>query len=174
MRRLLTLRDRQRDLTMDYINALRKHIGHDPIILVGAATFIFDKDQRLLLLKRSDNGCWGIPGGAMELGESLEDTARRETKEETQLDVGEMTLFNVFSGADMYYQYPNGDQVYNVTAVYITDDAKGSIKVDGNEHTTCQYFDLPEIPEPISPPIRKILKLFIDQIGEEQNQNNAG
>ncbi|MBC7083782.1 MAG: NUDIX domain-containing protein [Firmicutes bacterium] len=32
-----------------------------------------------MLLRRKDNGCWGLPGGAMELGESLEETARRET-----------------------------------------------------------------------------------------------
>ena len=64
---------------MGYIEELRKLIGNYPIILVGAAALILDQQDRLLLLRRTDNGCWGIPGGAMEPGESLADTVKRET-----------------------------------------------------------------------------------------------
>lgn len=158
---------------MDYIGSLRKHIGHAPIILVGAGALVLDKQKRLLLLQRSDNGCWGIPGGAMELGESLEETARRETWEETHLEIGKMTLFNIFSGADLFYEYPNGDQVYNVTAIYITEDAEGSIQVHPSEHTTYRYIALDELPEPISPPIGKILKQFIQHMGSKLINNGT-
>ena len=50
--------------------------------MVGAALLVLNRDNQLLMIKRTDNGCWGIPGGAMELGEELEYTVRRETKEE--------------------------------------------------------------------------------------------
>jgi hypothetical protein len=47
---------------MDYIQSLRQHIGHAPILMVGAAVLIVDKQNRLLLMKSSDSGCWGSHG----------------------------------------------------------------------------------------------------------------
>jgi 8-oxo-dGTP pyrophosphatase MutT (NUDIX family) len=146
---------------MAYIEELRQHLGQRPILLVGAAVLITDQHQRLLLLKRSDNGCWGIPGGAMELGESLETTVRRETGEETGLVIGHLKLYHVYSGPELFYEYPNGDQVYNVTVVYETNDFWGEIQIRETEHTTYNFFDLHQIPQPISPPIKMILQQFI-------------
>ena len=62
----------------DYILSLRKLIGTRPILMCGANVFILDSQKRLLLQKRNDNGCWGLPGGALELGEDLETTAHRK------------------------------------------------------------------------------------------------
>ena len=96
---------------MDYILQLRQYIGHRPILMVGAAVLILDERNRLLLMKRCDIRRWGIPGGAMELGEIVENAARREALEETGLEIGEMSLFGVFSGPELYYKYPSGDEV---------------------------------------------------------------
>jgi len=98
---------------MEYIQQLCQHIGHAPILMVGAAILIVDEQNRLLLMKRSDNRCWGLPGGATEPGEVVEMAAKREACEETGLQVGEMSLFGIFSGPELYYKYPNGDEVYN-------------------------------------------------------------
>ena len=57
---------------MDYIREMRGLIGHRPLIMVGAAALMLDSQERLLLLRRADNDCWGLPGGAMEPGESLD------------------------------------------------------------------------------------------------------
>jgi 8-oxo-dGTP pyrophosphatase MutT (NUDIX family) len=100
---------------MDYILQLREFIGHRPILMVGAAILVIDDQNRLLLMKRSDSGCWGLPGGAVEPGEVVEDAAKRETFEETNLVIEDMSLFGVFSGMELYYKYPNGDEVYNLT-----------------------------------------------------------
>ena len=115
---------------MDYLINLRKLIGHRPILMVGAAILVVDEEQHLLLLKRSDSGCWGLPGGATEPGERVESAAKRETLEETGLEVDEMSLFGVFSGPELYYQYPNGDEVYNVTIVYITREWNGKVTLN--------------------------------------------
>jgi ADP-ribose pyrophosphatase YjhB (NUDIX family) len=88
---------------MDYILQLRQHIGHRPILLVGAAVLILDKQDHLLMMKRSDNGCWGLPGGATEPGEVIENAAKRETWEETSLEIKEMSLFGVFSGPELLF-----------------------------------------------------------------------
>lgn len=57
---------------MSYIKEMRKYIGHAPMISAGATVVVL-KDNKILLNLRSDTGTWGIPGGAMELGETLEE-----------------------------------------------------------------------------------------------------
>ena len=144
---------------MEYIQQLRQHIGHAPILMVGAAVLILDEQKRLLLMKRSDSGYWGIPGGAVEPGEVVEEAARRETLEETNLRVSEMSLFGVFSGPELYYKYPNGDEVYNVTIVYLSHDVSGEIQLN-HEHSEWRWFARADIPENISPPIRPVIEKF--------------
>jgi 8-oxo-dGTP pyrophosphatase MutT (NUDIX family) len=156
---------------MDYILQLRQFIGHRPILMVGAAILVVD-DNCLLLMKRSDSGCWGPPGGAVEPGEHVEAAAKRETREETGLEIGEMSLFGVFSGPELYYKYPNGDEVYNVTIVYISHDFKSGPNGHGSgnprqtqvqindEHTEFRWFAVDEIPENISPPIIPVIEKF--------------
>jgi 8-oxo-dGTP pyrophosphatase MutT (NUDIX family) len=145
---------------MNYIQELRQLVGTRPLIMVGAAVLVLNSEDELLMLRRTDNACWGIPGGALEPGERLEETARRETREETGLVVGEMQLFNVFSGPDLYYRYPNGAEVHNVTAVYLTRDVHGAACLDLSEHSEIGYFPLEKLPEPVSPPILTILTSF--------------
>lgn len=63
---------------MGYIADLREAIGTRPIILVGAAVIVRNDKGQILLQKRSDTRDWGTIGGALELGEALEDAAARE------------------------------------------------------------------------------------------------
>lgn len=148
---------------MAYIQDLRKFVGHQPIIGVGAAVLITDSRRRLLMGFRTDNHFWGIPGGTMEPGETLEETARREVKEETGLDLGEIALFNVFSGPGLFYTYPNGDQIYNVSIVYQTDQFQGNL-VDDGEHSKFQFFARNEITiESVSPPVRPVIEAWLSE-----------
>jgi 8-oxo-dGTP pyrophosphatase MutT (NUDIX family) len=144
---------------MDYILQLRQYIGHRPILLVGAAVLVLDEQNRLLMMKRSDIERWGIPGGSMEPGEVVEEAAKREAFEETNLEIGEMSLFGVFSGPELYYKYPNGDEVYNVSIVYVSRDWDGEIKLN-REHTEWKWFAASDIPEDISPPIKPVVEQF--------------
>jgi len=148
---------------MDYIRQLRKYIGHRPVLLVGATTLVVDERNRLLLVKRADNGCWGTPGGSLEPGEEVEFAAQRETLEETNLTVGEMTLFGVFSGPELFYKYPNGDEVFNVIIAYLSRDWCGDIKLN-DEHTEWHWFAPNEIPDDLSPPIKPVIEKFKDTL----------
>jgi len=145
---------------MEYIQSLRQHIGHAPILVVGAAVLIADDENRLLLMKRSDSGCWGPPGGLVEPGEVVEEAAKRETLEETGLHVRSMDFFGVFSGPELYYKYPNGDEVYNVTIVYLSRDVTGKISLN-HEHTEWRWFAPADIPDDLSPPIKPVIEEFI-------------
>ena len=145
----------------DYILELRNYVGHRPLILVGAAVLVFNQKDELLLGLRPDNHCWGIPGGGMEPGELLEETARRESREETGLEVGALDLFGVFSGPTLFYEYPNGDQVYNVTVVYQTHDFQGHLLDCSAEVDEQRFFALDQLPENLSPPIRPVLEQLL-------------
>jgi 8-oxo-dGTP pyrophosphatase MutT (NUDIX family) len=146
---------------MSYIQELRKCVGNRPLIMVGAAVLVMDQEDRLLLLLRTDNGLWGLPGGAMEPGERLEETAKRETKEETGLDVEQLILFDVFSGPELFYRYPNGAEVYNVTVVYQTNRVRGNLELCPEEHITYQYFNIEHLPKEVSPPIKPVLEELV-------------
>jgi 8-oxo-dGTP pyrophosphatase MutT (NUDIX family) len=146
---------------MNYIEDLRAKVGHMPLILVGAAVLILNHHGELLMLLRTDNGSWGVPGGMMEPGEKAEETARRETFEETGLQLGKLTFFGVFSGPEYYYRYPNGDEVYNVSIIYLASETHGDISIDPAEHSRMAYFPLNALPEVISPAIKPVLEIFI-------------
>ncbi|MDR9744468.1 NUDIX domain-containing protein [Paenibacillus taichungensis] len=91
-------------------------------IVVTGGAIIRDHMGRILLQKRSDYGDWGLPGGGMEPGESIEETMIREVKEETGLDVSSYELASIYTGEKMKYTYPDGNEVvfvmflFNVTA----------------------------------------------------------
>ncbi|WP_082380953.1 NUDIX domain-containing protein [Bacillus sp. CHD6a] len=75
---------------MDYITHLRSMVGNEKVIMVVAGAFVFDEEGKLLLQQRSDNAQWGLPGGFMELGENIRETARREVQEETGLHLEQL------------------------------------------------------------------------------------
>lgn len=156
---------------MDYILQLRQYIGHRPVLMVGAAILVLDGQNRLLLMRRSDNACWGMPGGATEPGEIVENAARRETFEETNLVIGEMSLFGVFSGPELYYKYPNGDEVYNVTIVYLARDWCGDIRLN-DEHTEWRWFSAGAIPDEVSPPIKPVIDQFKSSFSDQADTGN--
>ncbi|CAM3718823.1 NUDIX domain-containing protein [Marinicrinis lubricantis] len=66
---------------MDYISWIRSRVGHNRIFLNFAGAIIANEAGEVLLQRRRDKGAWGFPGGAMELGESAEETAIREVLE---------------------------------------------------------------------------------------------
>lgn len=148
---------------IDYMNELRQFVGKRPLIMVGAALLVLNQGNQLLMMKRTDNKCWGIPGGAMELGEDLEGTVKRETREEIGIDLNELELFGVYSGKDMYYKYPNGVEVFNVSVVYLTRNIRELIEVNLREHSEYRYFDIHNLPAEISPPIKSILKDLVNK-----------
>lgn len=145
---------------MSYVKKLRLLVGHRPLIVAGAAVLIFNEENCLLLQHRKDNRQWGLIGGSMEVGESLEKTARREVFEETGLDLDELNWFGLFSGKELIYECPNKDVVVNVVAVYISRQFQGKIKVDKEEGYEVRFFKLNELPKDISPPDRPVIEQY--------------
>lgn len=131
---------------MGYISNLRKYIGHDPLIGIGATTLVFNKDNELLLNLRTDTNSWGIPGGSMELYETIEETAVRELKEEAGINAERLELLKVLSGEDYYFEYPNGDKLWTVIVLFKVEKYTGEIKVSDNESNKLKFFPLDNLP----------------------------
>ncbi len=130
---------------MSYLSELRKIVGHRPLLSAGATVLVIDGGKILLNL-RSDTETWGIPGGALELGECLEETAFRELKEETGLSAEKMTLLTVLSGKDFYFEYPNGDKLYSIVTLFLAETMSGDLEITDGESLKLQYFDFDNLP----------------------------
>jgi ADP-ribose pyrophosphatase YjhB (NUDIX family) len=149
-----------------YVGELRNLVGTRPLILCGASVIVLDARNRILLHHRRDNDAWGLPGGFMELGESLEETAARELREEVGLVCRRLDLFGVYSGPELFYRHPNGNEVYNVTVTYLCRDFTGTINVDQAEGRDAAFFAIEDIPSAISPPIRAVIEDFVRRYDE--------
>lgn len=147
-----------------YMSEMRKLVGHKTIIQCAGSIICVDQNGRLLLGKRSDNHLWGYSGGAVEIDENVEDTARRELYEEMGLIAGELEFFCVNSGPEAHYIYPNGDEVSNFEIVYICRDWDGEPRSNDGEMEEIRFFRPDEIDlSEISPPIRPVMRKYIKE-----------
>jgi 8-oxo-dGTP pyrophosphatase MutT (NUDIX family) len=97
----------------------------------SVSAVIFDRRRRLLLQQRSDGGQWGLPGGSVEVGESLATAVVREVNEETGLTVVPRRLIGVYSDpALQVVRYPDGNVWHYVNACF-------ECVVRGGQLTTC-------------------------------------
>lgn len=135
---------------MNYIADMRKLIGHETLITVGCGVII-EKEGCILLQHRTDEDNWCIPGGVMEIGESFKQTAKRETYEETGLEVNELKLFGIYSGENCFVQYPNKDEVYSVQIIFTTTKYSGELKQQGIESKEHRYFRRGDLPKNLNP-----------------------
>ena len=147
---------------MGYIEEIRELVGHRPLILVGVLVIVVNEDKEILLQQRtSPYGIWGIPGGLMELGESVEETGRRELFEETGVTVGKLNFIDVFSGSEYFVKCANGDEFYSVTMAYYSDEIiKGKLINDEDEALELRYFKIDKIPTEMVKSHRKIIEVF--------------
>ena len=137
---------------MNYIGDLRKVIGHDTIMTVGCGVLVENEKGQVLLQKRSDNGQWCVPGGALELGETYKEAAARELREEVGIEVKELQLFGLYSGDDRMITYPNQDVVYSLAVIFKTDKYTGTISDEDSEVLEHRFFDPQDIPADLCAP----------------------
>ena len=151
---------------MSYISKIREKIGHELLSYLGAGVIVYSVEN-ILLQKRKDNGTWALHAGGIEVGEELEETARRELFEETGLKAGKLELLGIYSGQDRFMTYPNMDQVYMPGLYYICRDFTGSLRPQMSEVEELKWFKFKEIPKNIHEPNRRVIEDFIQLIAKE-------
>ncbi|MEU7612953.1 NUDIX domain-containing protein [Micromonospora sp. NPDC049204] len=78
-------------------------------IVVAVTVFVQDDQGRVLLIQRTDNDLWALPGGAQDFGEYITETAVRETREETGVEIEVAGLVGVYSNPNHVVQYSDGE-----------------------------------------------------------------
>lgn len=88
---------------------------HDPdapkatSIVIAVSAFVLDDRGRLLMIRRTDNGLYALPGGRHELGETMTETATRETEEETGVSISVTSLVGIYSNPEHVMAYSDGE-----------------------------------------------------------------
>ncbi|MDX8144508.1 NUDIX domain-containing protein [Lentzea sp. BCCO 10_0061] len=78
-------------------------------IVVAVTAFVQDEQGRLLMIRRTDNDLYSIPGGAQDVGETIGHTVIREVKEETGIDVEPVDIIGVYSDPAHVIAYTDGE-----------------------------------------------------------------
>jgi 8-oxo-dGTP pyrophosphatase MutT (NUDIX family) len=89
----------------------------EPNSLVPAASAVIANERgEILLQRRSDNGLWALPGGTMDLGENIAQTAIREVHEETGLTIEIDSIVGIYSDPRHLIEYSDGEvrQQFNI------------------------------------------------------------
>ena len=129
-------------------------IGKD-YIGVGVGAFILNENNELLLQKRAvpaEKDHWCIPGGRLEMFETLEHAVIRETKEETDLDIEVIRLMGV---CDHIIQNENA---HWVAMSYLCKIKKGTPKImEKDKASDMKWFKLDNLPEKLTITTKKAL-----------------
>jgi ADP-ribose pyrophosphatase YjhB (NUDIX family) len=96
-----------------------------------------------------DGGVWGIPGGLMEIGETFEESVKREVYEETNLHVGNLQLFGLYSGKNAFAAYPNGDKVFSIQIIFSAKIFNGILQ-GNSESIDLTFFSRDELPQKLN------------------------
>lgn len=121
-----------------------ERIGRQGKIRLGCSAAIFDEHGRILLTKRTDNGQWCLPSGALEPGESLAEAGEREVLEETGLSVVVKRLVGVYSHPDQLSVYSDGNK-FQIIALHFEADVTGGELGLSDETSDFGYFTLEEV-----------------------------
>jgi 8-oxo-dGTP pyrophosphatase MutT (NUDIX family) len=124
----------------EYLRDLRAVVGPRLLLLPGVAAVVRDAAERVLFIRRADDGRWGLPAGAVDPGESPADAIVREVREETGLAVRPARVAGVFGGAGYRHRYPNGDEAEWVVAVFDCDVVGGQLAPQDGEALELRYF----------------------------------
>ncbi len=131
-----------------YLGQLRKLVGTRKLISNGAIGCIRDSEGRILLILRRDTNTWALPGGAMELGESIYDCLVHEVKEETGLDVISAIPIAIYSEPRFSStHHPSGNEYQPVILFFLVNEWTGTVVSETDETLDARFFPLDALPE---------------------------
>lgn len=127
----------------EFVLALREKIGHDPLWLSGSTAVIFDAD-RILLVRRAEDGEWSPVTGVIDPGEQPADTAVREAMEEAGVRIEAERLASI--GVTGPIVYRNGDRTQYIDHTFRCRYLSGEPEPDHEEITDVRWFPVDDMP----------------------------
>jgi ADP-ribose pyrophosphatase YjhB (NUDIX family) len=137
------------------------YFASDPTELGLSVSAMVWRDGELLLMRRADNGHWGLPGGFVELGESVSEAARREVAEETGWEVEVGRLIGVYSDpATQVVDYgrqkgaaPDGEdrRIQVVNLCFYAEARSQGTPTTPDETLEMGFFGVEALPQPFVP-----------------------
>lgn len=129
-----------------YLQNLRSIIGTRKVIHPGARIIMENEDGDILMVRRTDNGQWGLPAGSLEENEDIEACIRREVREETGLNLLHLEVIGISSRPEREsVQYPNGDQVQYFVVEFYSNSWEGQYFPDNHETDEVRFFSVDEM-----------------------------
>lgn len=139
-------------------------------VLPSTTAVVSDTAGRIVLIRRKDNELWALPGGGMDLGESIEETAVREVKEETGLDVEVTGLIGVYTNPNHVMAYDDGEVRQQFSLCYTTRLLGGELAFD-EESTDISWVPIEDLEDLAMHPS---MRLRIQHYLEQRNQPYLG
>ena len=128
----------------EFLRELRETVGQRLLYLPGVNAVVLDDRQRVLLVRRADDGRWTIVGGIPEPGEQPAQAVVREIHEETAVHAVPERVVSVH--AEEPTVYPHGDQVQFMAITFLCRAVGGEARVNDDESTDVGWFALDELP----------------------------
>ncbi|MGA5820786.1 NUDIX hydrolase [Kitasatospora sp. NPDC094028] len=119
-------------------------------LVPAASVVVVDDAGRVLLQRRTDNGMWALPGGKMDLGESLAGCGIRETYEETGLDIEITGIVGTYTNPGHVFAYDDGEVRQEFSICLLGRPVAGELRVSDESHevawfTPAETDDLPMV-----------------------------
>jgi 8-oxo-dGTP pyrophosphatase MutT (NUDIX family) len=108
-------------------------------IVPSANVIVVNSQGQILLIRRTDNGNWAVPGGGMDPGESITDTAVRETLEETGITCEITGLVGIYTSPRHVIRYTSNDEVRQEFSIVFTARPFGGELRPSNESAEPQW-----------------------------------
>jgi 8-oxo-dGTP pyrophosphatase MutT (NUDIX family) len=139
-------------------------------IVVAATVFVQDAQSRVLLIRRTDNGLWALPGGAQDFGEYIADTAVRETAEEAGITVTVADVVGIYTNPRHVVEYSNGEVRQQFSTCFRATYVSGEPKIS-DESSEVRWVGADELD---SLPIHPSMRLRIDHGFERRSRPYIG
>jgi 8-oxo-dGTP pyrophosphatase MutT (NUDIX family) len=127
-----------------YLKNLRQYVGKDVLLVPGTAAIVRDNQGDVLLQRRSDNGQWGLLGGAVDPDEDPAQAVVREVYEEAGLIVRPLRCTALIRLDTIY---PNGDHLQPTVAVFECEVLSGDLRSLDGESLELRFFAPDHLPE---------------------------
>ncbi|PIR80230.1 MAG: NUDIX hydrolase [Candidatus Levybacteria bacterium CG10_big_fil_rev_8_21_14_0_10_35_13] len=113
-------------------------------LMPGACAVIINQNRGILLHKRADGKVWSLPGGQMNLGESISQCLLRELREELNISVQIIRLIGIYTSPKVIFEFPNGDVFQSFVVAFLCKAKDDKIKIN-KESTSFKWTRLGEL-----------------------------